>query len=211
MKALKFVLCMLPGLLGWGPVVQAAADVQAGENIYKHCKLCHGKEAEGGKGKYPRIAGLPQDYIERQLSAFKHKKRINKPMIPIFGNFRFNQDAIASVAAYLAQLPVPDVRAQRYEPSAEALELFDSREEFKLVGEELFQGNCAECHGETARGRKDKESPPLVNQHPRYLLKQIRDFAGGVREHKHARKMFGEMDPEEHEAIVTYLSRMDWQ
>ena len=79
-----------------------------GESVYKHCKNCHGLQGEGGQeGRYPRIAGMPKDYIARQLDQFKSRKRLNKPMLPIFKNWRFNDEVMREVAGYVADMPLP--------------------------------------------------------------------------------------------------------
>ena len=78
------------------------------------------------------------------------------------------------------------------------------------VGDSVYK-HCRNCHGlageggKDGRGRADKEAPPLVNQYPRYLLKQIRDFVNGRRQHEHANKMFGELYEEEVESLLVYL------
>lgn len=187
----------------------ATAD-SGGEGIYQHCKNCHGSAGEGGKdGEYPRIAALPEDYIERQINNFKLRKRINKPMVPTFKNWRFDEEAIAEVAAYVSAQPEPTIPA--FEPSAERLSEFESRQEFEELGSELFEITCSQCHGMDGRGRIDKEAPPLVNQYPNYIFKQIRDFVNGSREHEHAAKMFGELYEEEVESLLVHLGRLSKQ
>ena len=184
---------------------EIVADVSVGKQIYQHCKVCHGLQGLGGKdGKYPRIAGLPQAYIEKQLSDFKDRKRLNKPMVPVFKNWRFNQDAMASVASYVTQLPLDELAIPDYESPPEILAQFDSPEEMKEVGEELFQ-DCIQCHGEKAAGKADKESPPLVNQYPNYLRKQIGDFATGRRTHENSESLFAELEADEVEALLVYI------
>lgn len=183
----------------------STADI-TGKQLYKYCKSCHGTGGEGGKeGTYPRLAGLPQEYLERQLHNFKGRKRLNKPMIPIFEDYRFNDELITRVAQYISRMSEPNLNLWPYSPSEKALAEFDSRSEFNDLGEEIFQRDCAQCHGEDARGRKDKHTPPLVNQYPSYLGKQIGDFVAGSREHEHSTKMFGELYPEEREAVFNYL------
>jgi cytochrome c553 len=185
-----------------------AADVSVGKQIYQHCKVCHGLKGLGGKeGKYPRIAGLPQAYIEKQLSDFKGRKRLNKPMVPVFKNWRFNKDAMASVASYVTQLPLDELTIPDYESPPEILVQFDSPGEMKEVGEELFQ-DCIQCHGEQATGKADKESPPLVNQYPNYLRKQIGDFATGRRTHENSESLFATLDADEVEALLAHLASL---
>ncbi len=184
------------------------ADDSVGKQIFQHCKNCHGVQGLGGKeGKYPRIAGLPQFYIEKQLTDFKYRKRSNKPMVPVFKNWRFNQDAIAAVAAYVTQLPTAELNIPAYEPEAEMLAQFDSREEMEEVGEDIFQ-DCIQCHGEKAAGKTDKETPPLVKQYSNYLRKQIGDFATGRRVHENSEPLFAELEADEVEALLAYISKL---
>lgn len=192
------------------PALSSQAAEITGKDLYKYCKSCHGERGQGGEnGKYPRVAGLPQPYLERQLHNFKARKRMNKPMIPIFEDYRFDGELIERVAAYLSGMPEPSLNLWPYRPSKEALAEFDSRDEFDALGEEIFQRDCADCHGKDARGRPDKETPPLVNQYPAYLKKQIEDFVAGNRIHEHSTKMFGELYSEEREAVFQYLVELD--
>jgi cytochrome c553 len=157
------------------------ADVSVGKQIFQHCKNCQ--------------------------TDFKHRKRINKPMVPVFKNWRFNQDAIASVAAYVTQLPTAELNIPAYEPAAEMLAQFDSREEMEEVGEDIFQ-DCIQCHGEKAAGKTDKETPPLVKQYSNYLRKQIGDFATGRRVHENSESLFAELEADEVEALLAYISKL---
>jgi cytochrome c553 len=184
----------------------AFAELSVGQQIYQHCKVCHGPKALGGKdGKYPRIAGLPQAYIEKQLSDFKNRKRLNKPMIPVFKNWRFDQQAMAEVAAYITHLPLDELDIPAYEPAVEILAQFESRDEMVMVGEDIFE-DCIQCHGEQAAGKEDKKSPPLIHQYPAYLRKQIGDFATGRRSHENRESLFDELAPDEVEALLAYLA-----
>ena len=204
---MNYLIPML--ILAFSCVVELSADDSAGAQIYQHCINCHGPDGMGGReGEYPRIAGLPKDYIERQLSNFKNRKRLNKPMIPIFKNWRFDEAAMSEVADHITAMAVDKARIPDYVPAIDILAQFDSAEQFTEVGEELFQ-DCVQCHGEDARGRADKESPPLVQQYPNYLRKQIGDFTSGRRSHEHAEKMFGELETDEVEALIGYITGLD--
>lgn len=188
------------------PLDAPRAGEITGKGLYKYCKSCHGSRGEGGQeGKYPRIAGMPQGYIEQQLHNFKQLERVNKPMIPIFKDQRFDAPLIEMVAAYIAGMPEPPLNLWPYKPAANVLAQFDSRAEFNALGEATFQQKCAQCHGEDARAQPDKTIPPLVNQYPMYLEKQIGDFVAGRRENEPCNKMFGELKPKKREAIYSYL------
>ena len=204
-------LHLLALLLTLLPTAGLLADEDMGKQLYSHCKTCHGAQGLGGEGgKYPRIAGLPQAYIERQLSNFKDRKRLNKPRIPLFKNWRFKQYAIAAVAGYVSALPWRGQGVSAYEPTPELLAQFDSRAQFLEVGEDIFQ-DCIQCHGEDGQGKPDKESPPLVNQYPAYIRKQIGDFARGQRNHENSESLFAELEADEVEALVAYISKLGTQ
>ena len=46
-------------------------DLEYGQEINETCAACHGEFGEGmPDGEYPRLAGLPQGYIAKQLRDF---------------------------------------------------------------------------------------------------------------------------------------------
>lgn len=179
----------------------ATSTVQ-GDAVYQHCVACHGKRGAGGEGgRYPRIAGLPVDYIDRQLHDFKQQRRINKPMLPIFNHHRFDDGVIRSVAETIAAMPTPDLALWPYQPDPAALAVFDSRSAFAAAGAERYAAACATCHGADGNGA---DAPPLTAQYPAYLQKQMQDFATNQRRHA-ASIQCGSLDAIETEAVINHL------
>lgn len=204
MKSMAAHLLGLSALFLLLPSAVSAQEV-TGKAVYKHCKACHGERAEGGKdGKYPRLAGLPQPYLERQLHDFKDQRRVNKPMIPIFKHVRFDAAVIETVAAYIAGLSEPQLSLWPYRAPGQALEAFQSRADFDAAGEAVYQADCAACHGEAGKGGEEYSAPPLLNQYPAYLAKQMQDFSGGQREHAHSQRCGG-LPAAMGEAVIHYL------
>jgi cytochrome c553 len=188
-----------------GPASSPRAQEVNGEAVYKYCEFCHGKRGAGGEnGKYPRIAGLPQPYVDKQLHDFKAKRRVNKPMIPIFKHHRFDDQVIAAVAGHVAALPTPDLALWPYEPEPEALAAFPSRAAFDDAGADKYADACSGCHGERGGGIAEQGTPPLIDQYPAYLRKQIADFATGRRSHAHSDGCAG-LTAAEADAVVAYL------
>ena len=186
------------GLLLLATAVHADIDPELGERIFQaECSNCHGATAGGGKdGEYPRLAGLPASYIVLQLEKFRDRKRRNKPMIPIFKTGRLQSRHIKSVAAYLADLPVPEMPEFGLPEAVEAdLEL----------GRELYEEGCSLCHGFKGEGKEDTTNPPVIAQYPNYLAKQLLDFRHGRRWHEHAEPLFVEAYPDELDAILAYM------
>ncbi len=158
-----------------------------GRIVYRHCIVCHGLHGEGSAdGESPRLAGMAQDYIERQLHTFKNENRINKPMLPIFQHAQFDDNAIRLVSEYLAELNTPRLNLWPYRPNPAARAAFDDHEAYIEAGRSLYRTDCAQCHGDDGTGNESHAAPPLVQQYPRYLLKQINDFTTGEREHEHS-------------------------
>jgi cytochrome c553 len=197
---------LLPLLLLFSALPAAGEGQVSGADIYAYCVDCHGKRAEGGKdGVYPRLAGLPQAYIDRQLHAFKSQTRVNKPMIPIFKHNRFDEEIIDLVSAHLAGLAPPVLRLWPYEPNRDALAAFDDKASYAAAGAETYTAACAECHGPSGEGIDEPDgAPPLVGQYPAYLTKQIGDFARGERVHRHSQRC-AELTPAVADAVVNHL------
>jgi cytochrome c553 len=183
-----------------GPV--PADDAAAGAALYaKECAGCHGPAAIGGRdGEFPRLAGLPAGYLAQQLKDFRDRKRQNKPMLPIFKAGRLSADLIADLVAYLSALPVPNPRD---------MGIRDTPEGDLEWGEELYLRDCALCHGPVGEGKPDTDNPPLRAQWLGYLKRQIADFRSERRGHEYREALFQEAEPDELEAILAHLVRIN--
>jgi cytochrome c553 len=201
-------------LLLWATASPAFAEAEGtteseqppmtGDAIYRYCQSCHGEQGAGGEaGKYPRIAGLPAEYIDQQLHDFKAQRRVNKPMIPIFKHHRFDETVIDLVAEYIAAMRPPELALWPYQPSEPALAAYGSKQALASAGAERYQADCASCHGDDGAGSPGN-GPPLIDQYPAYLSKQISDFAAGRREHA-AADHCGAPDAAESEALIFHL------
>lgn len=193
-------LTLVPLLLWSLPA--PAADAAAGAALYaKECAGCHGADGIGGKeGEYPRLAGLPAGYLTQQLKDFRDRKRLNKPMLPIFKAGRLSADQIADLAAHLSAMPVPNP-GQVGVPESVDGDL--------AWGEELYVRDCALCHGRAGEGKPDTDNPPLRAQWPAYLGRQLADFRAERRGHEYREALFQEAEPDELEAILAWMVRLN--
>lgn len=60
-----------------------AADIEAGEKIYKKsCKSCHGPTAKG-MASFPKLAGHPADYLTMRLNQYRSGEKVgaNTPLM----------------------------------------------------------------------------------------------------------------------------------
>jgi len=137
------------------------------------CIACHGAQGEGQAAPgYPRLAGLPADYLQRQLQAYAGGMRANPIMTPLARAMSAAERD--QVAAYFSALPAP-ARAASAAPvvAADVAELaLRGRWSEGLPG-------CMQCHG--PQGVGVGAIPPLSGQPARYLAAQLQAWQGGKR------------------------------
>jgi cytochrome c oxidase subunit 2 len=92
------------------PQVQGG-DVERGRALYFTCSTCHGTEGQGRWGtNAPRLAGMSDWYLERQLTKFKSGARGSHPddiygdQMNLVANVLVRETAIKDVIAYIDTL-----------------------------------------------------------------------------------------------------------
>jgi len=153
-----------------------AQDAERGRELFDLCASCHGAAGRGNQLYLaPVIAGLPQWYVEAQLTKFRDGVRgrhfddvAGMRMRPMAMSLRSEHgDDLRDVAAYVASLPA-------WKPAT------------TLSGGDATRGAtpymvCQACHGAAGEGVPGTNGPPLANQADWYLLSSIQRFKGGVR------------------------------
>ncbi len=199
---------------------EANIDLELGDEINQVCAGCHGEFAQGGKeGEYPRLAGFPAAYLEQQIRLFKSEQRKNMPMRPYMNDKEMLEEDIPSIAAFLSQIelvtrmPDFDENTTSYEKLLIAKRVFNiPKVDGDLeIGEELYVQDCQLCHGKYGKGKEKSDTPPLAGQYTQYLALQIQNFINGTRWHEYAEALFAELEAEEINDILAYLSVMDDQ
>jgi cytochrome c553 len=132
------------------------------------CVSCHGLAGEGDGDRSPRLAGLDQGYLARQLGFYAEGQRIDPRMVAVAKVL--TGDERQKVAAYYARLP-----ARRSCPTAPAPVSLLYAEGDAARG----IASCASCHG--ARGEGNAGNPPLAGQPAPYLEQQVRAWRVGDR------------------------------
>ena len=88
MKIISGSVLALGLALVWGACAQPLPPVQLDDALVRklvlnQCFVCHGLQGESASDKYPRLAGLPAQYIEQQLKAFQSGQRPSETMAEI--------------------------------------------------------------------------------------------------------------------------------
>ena len=191
MTALR-VLLLVAGC-GILAVPGMAADLEIGEEINELCAGCHGEFGQGGKGGvYPRVAGQPSAFLERQLHLFRDRKRPNLAMVEYVDERQMPDEDIADVSAYLASIELPTRMPPEPEGEYDALErLMQAKQVMNIAraegdiqaGGKLYKRECRSCHGRDGWGDNDSGVPMLAGQYTNYLWKQVEKYRAGIRIH----------------------------
>lgn len=160
------------------PLLGHAAD---GESIMQRggsnpaampCITCHGTDGKGmAAAGYPRLAGLPETYIAKQLADFKAGRRQNPLMQPIAQ--ALNEAETAAVAKAYAELPKVNIKAgpvERPQPGSGAWIALRGAWERNIP-------ECTLCHGPAGVG-VGNAFPPLAGQSALYIENQLNAWRG---------------------------------
>lgn len=171
MKKLIAGLMMVVGLTG---MARAEGDPAAGEALAASCAACHGAEGkEPVAPEYPKLAGLGEHYLLKQLLDIKSERRLVPAMAGILDPM--SEEDLEDLAAY-------------YDSQELAYEQADP--ELVEAGRELYRGGnlasgvaaCTACHGPRGEGVESAAFPQVGGQRAAYLAKQLIDWRQGQRD-----------------------------
>lgn len=201
---------------------QEELDMEYGEEINETCAGCHGEYGQGSiEGEYPRLAGLDAEYIAKQLSDFKQRKRINIPMIPFANDRELPGDDVRVISEYLSRIELPTKLPPVDEENFDALErLHASKRVVNIkaypgdieLGRKFYQKECASCHGKDGYGIRKKKAPQLAGQYSEYLLRQVKYYRSGERLHDEEEddaELFMQFSDEVIDGMLAYLATLD--
>lgn len=173
----RHLLVLLSGLaaLGVSGCAEAAqSGPERGRVLFATCAPCHGDDG-GGNEEYgaPAIAGMDDWYLKTQLEHFRAGIRGAHPddvaglrMRPMVQTLRTDSD-LDSVVAYVSHLPAGDPERSVEGGDAER-------------GQVVY-ATCAECHGASGTGDRERGAPDLTHASDWYLMTQLSNFRAGIR------------------------------
>jgi len=180
-------------------VLQLSPDPEAGARIYASCAGCHQPEGQGlPDGSVPRLAGQHWKVVVKQLTDIRAGNRD----IPTMYSFAYESSiggaqAIADVADYIRTLEMGGATGTGTGGDLER-------------GAEVYASRCARCHGPDGLGDGDRYIPRIQSQHYAYLVRQF-DWIKSGRRHNADPEMAAlgkELDPDDVDAVLDYLSRL---
>lgn len=187
-------------MLALTSVSVAAGNIEAGKTKAVNCAGCHGADGNSMNPAWPKLAGQSADYIVKQLSDFKAKKRTD-PMMDYQASV-LSQDDMNNLGAFFAGQTGSKGGAD---------------EKLAAAGAKLYRGGnkakgvaaCIACHGPTGAGNPAAKFPMLSGQHAAYLEKAMKDFRSGTRTNdmnKMMQNIAEKMSDKEIKAVASYIS-----
>jgi cytochrome c553 len=211
-KSFLTIICLVAAFTA--NQVLASGDAAAGKNKVATCAGCHAGDGNSMVPSFPKLAGLGEKYLYRQLTMIKSGERMVASMTGLLDNSS-DQD-LQDMAAYYDSQQRTIAGAQEitmigYSDPIEVLEL----------GENIYRGgnlktgvpSCAGCHSPAGTGNGPAGYPGLGGQHADYIESQLLKYQSGERASgANAKIMQGvaeRLSNKEIKAIANYISGLN--
>lgn len=191
---LKHALFSL-GLVAVAQGAFAAGDAKAGADKVAVCAACHGPDGNSPLPTFPKLAGLGEKYLLKQLQDIQawdletdaEKKPTTGRAVPeMTGMLRdLSEQDLQDVAAYFASQAIQLSGAKDIQVKVNSGLMVDGLE----LGEKVYRaGNlangvpaCTGCHAPDGHGNAPAGFPRLSGQYAEYVEKQLLAFRSGNR------------------------------
>jgi cytochrome c553 len=193
----------------------AGGDAANGETLAAPCAACHGPDGNSLAPSFPKIAGLGEKYLYKQLTDIQSKTR---DILEMAGQLDAMSDQdLQDLAAYFASQPIQLSGASDQELMLNSGEMVSSLE----LGEEVYRaGNaatkvpaCTGCHSPRGLGNEPAAYPRLSGQYADYIEKQLHAFKKGERandgEARTMRSIAQHMSEAEIKAVASYIAGLN--
>ncbi len=184
--------------LGGGAAAPALA-VDAAQLTVTMCAPCHGADGNSTDHTFPKLAGMDQEYLLRQLKAFSSGRRRDERMVEVLTTV--DPADFVGLASYYGQMQPKQGKVTNAELAAKGKVLFEDGNTDTGVPA------CAGCHQPDGRG--NARFPRLAGQHQGYVLKQLADYRSGRRATDPLMTTVGKrLTDDEAQALAEYISGM---
>lgn len=195
MTDLRVAIGLLVGTLLLLPAAPCTADpVETARTV---CAACHGVDGNSTDPQYPKLAGMDQEYLMRQLRAFASGKRREETMSAIVAGIDPND--FARLAGYYGKMKPAPGKVNDPGLAAKGKALYDDG------NTESGVPSCAGCHQPDGRG--NARFPRLAGQHQAYTLKQLAGYKSGRRATDPLMTTVGQrLTADEAKAVAEYIA-----
>lgn len=200
MSRLAWMLLVI--MVGTATQISAQGNPIDGVSKSAVCVACHGNDGNSPTPIWPKIAGLPYNYILQQLQDFKKGEKGPRYEATMYGILQnLTQQDLEDLAAYYASQTMTIGTAQ---PDKVAL------------GQQIYRGGnlatgvpaCSACHSPTGSGNYLAAFPRLGGQNSAYIVAQLQKFKNKQRTNDPnsiMRDIAAKMSDQEIEAVASYV------
>jgi cytochrome c553 len=168
---MKKVVILASLLFGWTQVASGqTGDAAVGEGLVATCSACHGADGNSAVPTFPKLAGLGEKYLLKQLKDIRDGARPIPTMVGQVDDMS-DQD-LANIAAFYDAQPRSGGQA---DPALIAL----GEKVYRAGVAERNVAACAACHSPNGKGNAPAGFPPLAGQHADYIAAQLRAYRKG--------------------------------
>jgi cytochrome c553 len=204
---MKKILILVSLLMGLSQIVIAQpGDAAAGEANSVVCSACHGADGNSAVASFPKLAGLGEKYLLKQLMDIRDGGRPIATMVGLLDE-KSDQD-LANLAAFYA---------------GQARSGSQANPDLVALGEKVYRSGvaerkvaaCTSCHSPNGKGNAPAGFPALAGQHADYIAAQLKAYRKGY-EDKTGRTNDGEskimrtnafgLSDKEIEAVASYAA-----
>jgi cytochrome c553 len=180
-------------------VTRADGTAEEGQAKSTPCIACHGANGNSSNPVWPNLADQHEQYIVRQLKAFKGGTRQDPLMSPMAAGL--SDDDVEDLAAYF---------------DAQTLTGLEADANRAQLGQRVYRGGdssngvpaCIACHGPGGDGNPAAGWPSVRGQHSAYVAAQLRAYRAGTRKtdpNQMMRDVARTMSDEQIDAVAAYV------
>ncbi|QFU74194.1 cytochrome c4 [Halioglobus maricola] len=168
---MKKVVILASLILGWTQVASAQpGDAAAGKEMTAVCAACHGADGNSAAPTFPKLAGLGEKYLLKQLMDIRDGAR---PVPTMVGQLDGKSDQeLANIAAFYASQPRSGGQT---DPALLAL----GEKVYRSGVAERNVAACTACHSPNGQGNAPAGFPALAGQHADYISAQLKAYRMG--------------------------------
>jgi len=192
--SIQFLLLALGASLV-APMAGAAGDPEAGADKVGVCAACHGQDGNSPSSAFPKLAGLGERYLLKQLQDIQAwdqekdpqaKESTGRKVVQMTGMLaNMSEQDLADIAAYYDSQSMQLSGAEEMQVQLNSGETVDAL----ALGEKIYRAgkpeasvpSCMGCHAPDGQGNEPAGFPRLSGQHPEYLEAQLKAFRAGDR------------------------------
>lgn len=190
-------------------------DPEAGKALAASCAGCHGTDGNSPAPSFPKIAGLGEKYLLKQLHDIQSGDRA---VVEMTGQLDGkSEDDLKNLAAYFnsqtMQLSGAKELKVKINSGIEVDALTLGAKVFRSGNHEVGTPSCTGCHSPRGLGNAPAGFPRLSGQYAEYIAKQLRAFRAGERtndgDSKTMRSVAEHMSDAEIDAVANYISGLN--